>query len=187
MEQHKAWEVARELRARKPGMTRWQLHKLMYYCQAQHLAAFGEPLFPEKIVAWDNGPVVSQLWGMEQKDPTWEPPAGHPGLSGDEAALNTVGYVLARYGHLSGDELVRLTHSERPWLEANSRRGGVARSAEISTETIRETVLAAQLAENADEPQPDADQLAALMTGAAERASVPAPRDDREALLARLR
>jgi uncharacterized phage-associated protein len=38
------------------------LQKLLYYVQAWHLAITDEPLFPEQIKAWKDGPVVPQVW-----------------------------------------------------------------------------------------------------------------------------
>lgn len=39
-----------------------------------------------------------------------------------ESQLNTVGYVVSRYGGLTGQDLEVLTHSESPWQRANARR-----------------------------------------------------------------
>jgi uncharacterized phage-associated protein len=111
-----------------------KLHKLLYYCQAHHLATFGTPLFAETISAWDMGPVVGQLWYAESQH--------GPSVSTDaeltEAELNTIGYVVSRYGHLSGLELERLTHSETPWIKADaSRRQLGQRAFKITTEELR--------------------------------------------------
>ena len=109
--------VAAELRAREPGIGKLKLHKLLYYCQGHHLATFGVPLFEETVSAWDKGPVVGRLWyrekaGEADSDPT--PPG--------EAELNTIGYVMSRYGALSGRDLMHLTHSEEPWRRADAER-----------------------------------------------------------------
>ncbi|HEY6595845.1 MAG TPA: type II toxin-antitoxin system antitoxin SocA domain-containing protein [Asanoa sp.] len=56
-----AHDVAAVLRARQPALGTKKLHKLLYYCQGHHLAAFGSPLFAESIGAWDMGPVVESL------------------------------------------------------------------------------------------------------------------------------
>ena len=61
-----------------------KLHKLLYYCQGHHLAAFDEPLFTETVSAYDMGPVVGTLWHQERSGQ--EPPA--PGQL-DEARLRT--------------------------------------------------------------------------------------------------
>ena len=118
-------EVAAALRARLPDLPTKKLHKLLYYCQGHHLAAFGTPLFAETISAWDMGPVVGELWYAEDRGKS--PPAAGRRL--DEAELNTVGYVVSRYGGLTGRDLERLTHGERPWQRADGGRppGGSVR------------------------------------------------------------
>src|SRR5947207_3630527 len=105
-----AHDVAVVLRERLPGLPVKKLHKLLYYCQGHHLAAFGEPLFHETISAWDMGPVVGSLWKREKEGRLAEPAAG---LS--EGQLNTIGYVVSRYGALTGRDLENLAHTEAPW------------------------------------------------------------------------
>jgi uncharacterized phage-associated protein len=112
-----AHDIAAELRRRLPGLGTKKLHKLLYYCQGHHLAAFDRPLFDETISAWDMGPVVGTLW--------WDEKNGRqPIISADlnEAELNTIGYVISRYGNLTGNDLEHLTHSETPWRTANTSR-----------------------------------------------------------------
>lgn len=109
-----AHRVATELRRRLPGVGVKKLHKLLYYCQGHHLATFGEPLFSETISAWDMGPVVGTLW-YSKKEGSAEP---GPRVV-DEGDLNTIGYVVSRYGNLTGNDLERLTHAEDPWRDAN--------------------------------------------------------------------
>lgn len=111
-----ARDVAAVLRARLPGVGTKKLHKLLYYCQGHHLAALGEPLFREPLAAWDMGPVVDALWAAEKRSG----PTG--GSLRDEAALNTVGYVLSRYGDFTGDQLEEMTHAEPPWRRADAGR-----------------------------------------------------------------
>jgi uncharacterized phage-associated protein len=127
-----AHDVAAVLRARLPGLGAKKLHKLLYYCQGHHLAAFDEPLFGETISAWDMGPVVGVLWHHEKSA---DVPTRHAVLT--EAQLNTVGYVLSRYGGLSGLDLETLTHNETPWQRADQSRGP-RESARIEQEWIRE-------------------------------------------------
>ncbi|MDQ3611637.1 MAG: Panacea domain-containing protein [Actinomycetota bacterium] len=112
-----AHDVAAALRERLPNLATKKLHKLLYYCQGHHLATFDEPLFAESIMAWDMGPVVGQLWYEERAGSSTE-----DRRELDEAKLNTIGYVISRYGSLTGADLERLTHSEAPWRLADSRR-----------------------------------------------------------------
>ena len=130
-----AHDVAAVLRARLPGLGTKKLHKLLYYCQGHHLATFSETLFTETISAWDMGPVVGTLWKAEKEGEV--PPVRH--ILG-EAELNTIGYVVSRYGALSGRDLENLTHSEDPWLTANRLRRPNGR-VRIENEWIREYFL----------------------------------------------
>lgn len=124
--------VAAELRERHPGLPAVKLHKLLYYCQGHHLATFGVPLFAESLSAWDMGPVVGSLWYAEKT-------GAHAGDGQplDEAALNTVGYVMSRYGALTGTDLRHLTHSETPWRLADAHRAPGS-SAPIATAWIED-------------------------------------------------
>jgi uncharacterized phage-associated protein len=130
-----AHDVAAVLRDRLPGVGTKKLHKLLYYCQGHHLAAFDEPLFHETISAWDMGPVVGTLWKAEKDD---EVPPGRADLG--EAELNTIGYVISRYGGLTGRDLEHLTHCEDPWLTANRYRRPGSR-VRIENAWIREYFL----------------------------------------------
>lgn len=57
-----ARDVAKEIRARQPGIGEVKVQKLLYYCQGHHLATFDERLFHERISAFDMGPVVGEVW-----------------------------------------------------------------------------------------------------------------------------
>jgi len=167
-----ARDVAAVLRERLPGLLTKKLHKLLYYCQGHHLATFDEPLFSETISAWDLGPVVGTLWRQEKQG---DRAAARVRL--DEAQLNTIGYVLSRYGALTGNDLEILTHSEPPWQRANrSRRPGA--SARIEPEWIKEHFRTDTLLD----PPTVRDWLA----GASARRTGPVRPDSREELRARL-
>jgi uncharacterized phage-associated protein len=170
--------VAAELRRRLPGLGTKKQHKLLYYCQGHHLATFNEPLFRESISAWDMGPVVGRLW-FEEKSGQSPMPVEEL----DESQLNTIGYVLSRYGALSGADLEHLTHSEPPWREADrGRRPG--ESAAIAAESIRAYF------ESADEdesdrttPPPDSHAVSVWLEGVDPgHATTERPRDSIEGL-----
>ncbi|WP_328689855.1 DUF4065 domain-containing protein [Streptomyces phaeochromogenes] len=50
----------------RPAMTAMKLQKLVYYCQAWHLAWEGRASFPEAIRAWASGPVCPALYELHQ-------------------------------------------------------------------------------------------------------------------------
>jgi uncharacterized phage-associated protein len=172
-----ARDVAAELRQRLPDVGVKKLHKLLYYAQGHHLAALGRPLFSESISAWDMGPVVGEFWWQEQNSA--DSPRPQPL---DEAGLNTVGYVLSRYGALSGNELERLTHSEPPWQEANrSRQPGA--SSRIGLDVVQR--FFEDEARRDEDPGPEPAVVRALLLGARDRLRVPARADSIEELLER--
>lgn len=178
-----AQEVAAELRARLPGIEKKKLQKLLYYCQGHHLAVLDRPMFEERISAWDMGPVVGALWHAENENGEGE--AGH--FVSDEGVLNTIGYVLSKYGRLSGGDLERLTHAEAPWQQANANRseGG---SAPIPVESLATFFRAEhRREEDEDELSPDHDDVYAWISGAAERMTHSVTPDSIDEVRARLR
>jgi uncharacterized phage-associated protein len=175
-----AHDVAAALRERLPGLGKKPLHKLLYYCQGHHVAAFDRLLFSENVYAWDMGPVVASLW-RDERDGVPHPEPHRLG----EAALNTVGYVVSRYGGLTGKDLERLTHSEDPWRTADARRaaGGSDR---IEPEWLRAFFVAdARRDPDGGDLLPDPDVVAALLADATPP-TTPGQVDTREALRARL-
>lgn len=105
-----AHDVARELRKRLPDVGILKVHKLLYYCQGWHLAWTDEPMFPDRVEAWTNGPVVADVWHTEDKGYPTPPP-----VTLDASQLATIGYVVSRYGQLTGKQLIVQTHEETPW------------------------------------------------------------------------
>lgn len=175
-----AHDVAAVLRERLPALGTKKLHKLLYYCQGHHLATFGKPLFSESIGAWDMGPVVDSLWRDEKYQ--YQPP---PRTKLDEAALNTVGYVLSRYGALTGRDLEIMTHGEQPWQLADAaRRQGLR--AEINPDWIRDYFRTGGAPDDGVDDVPlDSAAVSAWLREAASRDSaVEAPEDSLDELRA---
>ncbi len=82
--------------------------------------AAGEPLFAETIQAWDNGPVVREVYDAFKHLAylAIPPPAGFDPdayLPEDRELLNA---ILATYGQLSATRLRDMTHEEPPWRDA---------------------------------------------------------------------
>jgi len=175
-----AHDVAAGLRQRAPGLQIKKLHKLLYYCQGHHLATYGEPLFRESISAWDMGPVVGELWHREKQG---HGPATPPELT--EAQLNTLGYVLSRYGGLTGLDLEHLTHSEAPWRLANKDRQP-GDSARIELEWIGTYFMTSRAAEEGDEGLLDQSAVTEWLRHANDRRTEPLQPDTSEDIKMRL-
>jgi uncharacterized phage-associated protein len=98
-----------------------KLQKLVFYAAGEYAALTGQPLFPEDIEAWDLGPVVCNLW-KTQKSNESQNDIDHSRL-GDSSKLNDlaqgcVNSVVAKYGAMSGAQLIDLTHTEPAWIES---------------------------------------------------------------------
>ena len=114
----KVHDVAAYIISRLRSVDAMKLQKLLYYSQAWSLVWDSRPLFPSKIEAWANGPVVREVFKAYQGQYKVSEPR-----YGNKDALNptekkTVEAILKFYGPKTGFYLSELTHKERPWMEA---------------------------------------------------------------------
>lgn len=99
-----------------------KLQKLLYYCQAWSLAFGRGPLFEGQFQAWIHGPVSRRIYDRFYSKRMY----GLIDLSDIRSMGNTltdddmqlISSVLSAYGHMTGDQLEYLTHTEGPWQEA---------------------------------------------------------------------
>lgn len=130
-------DVAAALIEHAGAISTYKLMKLTYYVQAWHAAIYGQPLFEARIEAWVNGPVSPVLWEQYKGNSiVREAVAGNPNSLTDEN-WDLIDLVISHYGHLNGDELSAITHSELPWLEA---RGDAPEFARLNTEISIESM-----------------------------------------------
>jgi uncharacterized phage-associated protein len=99
-------------------LTHLRLQKLLYYAQAWSLVLRDAELFPEEIIAWENGPVVEEVYrklpdGRCAACVPEDTFASAPDLE-PEDALFLKHFWEAYSGH-SASQLNRMTHSEIPW------------------------------------------------------------------------
>lgn len=146
--------VARYILERKGGhMSTMKLQKLVYYAQAWSLVWDEKPLFDSPIEAWANGPIIPDLYNQHRGlfTATIDTfPEDSEKLTEDEK--DTIDVVLGAYGHLNGQQLSDLSHSERPWREA--RKGvedGASSTNEVSKEVMQEFYSAMQSASTQQE------------------------------------
>ncbi len=132
-----AGDIAAEIERRLPGIGEVKLHKLLYYVQGYHLAWEQRPAFSEAIEAWENGPVVAQLWRdrkyghRRDNEPDQQDEVRGPASSLPDSVRDITVNVLSRYKHLSGADLIGSTHTEDPWLLAT--RGGSHIASQVIT------------------------------------------------------
>ncbi|EFK57342.1 DUF4065 domain-containing protein [Sphingobacterium spiritivorum] len=126
-----------------------KLQKLLYYSQVWYVKKFDLKLFSDPIKAWVFGPVVPVIWNkfkiVRRSDII--APIAHfypcPTIL-PQNVLDHLEEIWNSYGHLSGSELVDLTHSEYPW---NASRKGLLDTQPsdneiiINNDTLAEYVL----------------------------------------------
>jgi uncharacterized phage-associated protein len=96
-----------------------KLHKLLYYAQAWSLVWDGDIIFPERIEAWLNGPVIPALYERHKGKYQIETVFGDPEKLSD-VQKETLDVIAKDYGGLSSQQISDLVHLERPWGDARS-------------------------------------------------------------------
>lgn len=103
----------------KSSMTHKKLQKMCYYAQAWYCALYdGSPLFENEIQAWVHGPVVASLYQVYKSYRWLDIPQQEEAPDLCEKVVAVLEAVWEAYGHLTGDQLETLTHSEYPWINA---------------------------------------------------------------------
>lgn len=99
-------------------ITPMQLLKLVYIAHGWMLGRHGRPLFPEKVQAWQYGPVVPEVYQAVKQfgsNPISSIPNVHP-FSFDEEERNVMDFVTKNYGGANGIVLSTATHQPgTPW------------------------------------------------------------------------
>lgn len=99
-------------------MTHKKLEKLCYYAKAWYLAIYDRNLISEPFEAWVHGAVQPKLYKKYKVYGFSDIPKEHNITNIPEEFISFANEIYSAYGHLSGDELERLNHMERPWKEA---------------------------------------------------------------------
>lgn len=102
-----------------------QLQKLVYYCQAYHLAWTGRQLFREEVEAWRHGPVVRELWNLHKREISLTPDElraraernREPIMQLDDDEQAVVDEICRAFGGMTGWQLRNRTHEEPPWRD----------------------------------------------------------------------
>lgn len=142
-------ELAKYIRAYCGRMNHLKLQKLIYYCEAWHLAYFETSLIEDDFQAWVHGPVSIKVWEHYKTDSVLynDLPGFSENVKGSIISkfsikvtndqLDLINDVLKEYGGKSSYQLECLTHVELPWREA---RGGLAIN-EYSSIIINKTTM----------------------------------------------
>lgn len=101
------------------GMTHKKLQKLCYYAKAWYLAINDENLINDNFEAWIHGAVQPELY-QKYKAFGYQAIPMYTGSIANipETFLSFAREVFSIYGKYSGDELEKINHQEKPWLNA---------------------------------------------------------------------
>lgn len=100
------------------SMTNKKLQKLCYYAKAWYLALYDENLITENFEAWVHGAVQPDLYQVYSGYGYIDIPQVFNLNSIPEEFLYFANLIYESYGHLTGDQLEVLNHSEDPWINA---------------------------------------------------------------------
>lgn len=115
------------------SLTPLKLQKVLYYAQGWSYVWDAKPLFLEEFEAWQYGPVNREVYDnfkvyKGQEIPDYE---GTIPQYATFDELETIKSVWEEYGAETAGNLVNMTHTEMPWIEAY-RTGSV-----ISNQSIQ--------------------------------------------------
>lgn len=118
-------------------MTLLKLLKLLYYAEGCSLALNKGSLYDEKILAWEQGPAVEEVWSgfdnvcdLQVKDSDIKDSLSKISKE-DNELLEDVYSVFGQYSALG---LKNKTHAESPWFDAS--QGGRVLNSEITRQSI---------------------------------------------------
>ena len=89
-----------------------KLQKLLYYAQGSYLALTGEKLFNDKILAWEHGPVIENIYKKYRQDFAIDK---YKDVVIDRNTSNILDMVYNIFGQYSAWKLRDMTHNETPW------------------------------------------------------------------------
>lgn len=100
------------------AMTNKKLQKLCYYAKVWYLALYDQNIVSDDFEAWVHGAVQPALYQYYKKFGFSQIPREMNRNTIPEEFLSFAQEIYDSYGHLSGDELETLNHTEMPWIKA---------------------------------------------------------------------
>lgn len=112
-------------------ITNLKLQKLLYYVQSLCLMIFGKKAFPEKILAWNYGPVINEVYQEYKNNHSKEIKSYDNVKDISSGMYKVIEEVVTSYGSIEANKLIDFTHEEDPWKNAEINK-------EIDTSLIKE-------------------------------------------------
>lgn len=99
-------------------MTNKKLQKMCYYAKAWYLALYDQNIITDAFEAWVHGAVQPNLYREYRRYGFSMIPKEMNKELIPEEFLSFAQEIYNSYGHLTGDELEALNHTEMPWIRA---------------------------------------------------------------------
>lgn len=108
------------------SLSHLKLQKILFYIQSWNLAFDKEPLFNGKFQAWIHGPVNREIYNRFKDTKYMYSSIEMPDINTDDLNFSMlsdserdhINSVLEVYAPLSDVQLEKMTHEEKPWLDA---------------------------------------------------------------------
>ncbi|RUU10753.1 DUF4065 domain-containing protein [Mesorhizobium sp. M7A.T.Ca.TU.009.01.3.2] len=136
----KAVEALLLVASRMPGVTRFHASKALYFAELDHLQKYGRPIFGDRYIAMDNGPVPSFVYdvlkgemtpkdrelaaGVLDVDTRWRTPEYHPGRKPDmsmfsQSDIESIDWAIEHVKGRSFGAISDETHKHEGWRKAS--------------------------------------------------------------------
>ena len=138
-------------------MSHLKLQKLLYYCEAYHLAYFDDSLINDEFEAWIHGPVSRKIYNeLKDKSILYTDLSFNNSYNTEKALkekltidqFQLINDVLEELSSWTGFELENATHSELPWIEARNGYSPADRCENIISKTTMKTFYQNELNAN---------------------------------------
>ena len=98
-------------------LSNMKLQKLLYYCQGFYFAKFKTALFEDKIVAWQYGPVITNVYHSYKNYSSNGIPLEviTDNFTFQLEEKEMIDDVFDYFNQFSAIKLMNMTHSEEPW------------------------------------------------------------------------
>lgn len=108
------------------GINKVSLQKLLFFAQEYHLFSYNEPLFKEKIYAWQHGPVIKDAWHYYNKNEKAHNITYHPTkdslIKFTKNQSDTISHIWEVYGNKSEWYLESLSHAYKIWKDKKDNK-----------------------------------------------------------------
>ena len=134
-------------------MSHLKIQKILFYCEAYHLAYFDESLIDENFEAWVHGPVCREVFdSLKDKsilysDLTYGGESVLPKVDAEliSTQIQILNDVLGALSKWTDIELEDATHQEAPWIQARGTLGAGERCTNIISKPLMKTTYKSEL------------------------------------------